>query len=188
MKAEERKQQAAEDTIVSCEAVTEQVSKPKEKRVSAFRYGLGDSQARRTKMRGFLTKILMQKDEVDRTDLGSLWDSEALTSSEIDVIFKIYRSLRPLLRHVYNTKCSIASQIPFCCLANKILIAAGNQKQTRALITFSSIATIHALTITPTTLLKIIGDMVATPGSLPIAKAKDHKGGNDGFTLQQRQK
>lgn len=44
IKAEERKQQAAEDTIVSCEAVTEQVSKPKEKRVSAFRYGLWDSQ------------------------------------------------------------------------------------------------------------------------------------------------
>lgn len=173
LKAEARKQQAAAGTIVSNEA--EQVSKPTKKRVSVFRYGLGDTKARRTKVKGFLKKILMQKNEVDRAEFGSLWDGKSLSTHEMAVIVKIYHSLRPLLRHVYNTNCAIASQIPFCHLANRVLIATGNQKQTRALTPFPAVASIHSLPITPTTLLEILGDMVPNPDSITIAKAKDHK-------------
>lgn len=176
LKAKERRLAVEENIVASSKDVAEEIPRRKKERgASALLYGPRVSKARSNKLRGFLKKTCMQKAELDRAGFESIWDGDPLSAFEMDTIIGIYHILRPLLRHVYATNCSLASQIPFCYLANKILIATGNKKLSRALIPFPSIGDIHALPITATTLLEMVGDLLEKTASVTIENANDDK-------------
>lgn len=106
-------------------------------------------------------KICLQEEDVSANGINSFWEQpEDLSSKEIDIIVHIYNNIRPFLRHVYPSKCSIASQVPFCVLANAILKSANVTSEMRALVPHTSSGDIHALTITAKSLYENVNDLI----------------------------
>lgn len=114
---------------------------------------------KRNHITGLLVKICLQEEDIQEDQVNMIWEQpEDLTRQEIDAIIVIYNNIRPFVRHIYPSKCSIASQVPFQVLANAILKSAKDTSNMRAIVPHSSSGTVHALHITAGSLYENIKD------------------------------